>query len=218
MPALAPKQDVADGSRLQSARSARRAATRALRPADNSGLTPRPSGYPSRQPGSSAPRCPLNVAAPSAIIGLGNEGSAAAYVCCCGVCVLCATETRAVLSTLQGDPYACPGAERERPRRTLSTHAPRRLPRPDPHPWPLPPRARPPCLPPALQRTQAAPGTTPSPAQRPQPNALERGCPCTPSRPPRRAHPRIRGRLNLRTLRACRPPWVSTAIDVLRPG
>jgi hypothetical protein len=35
-----------------------------------------------------------------------------------------------------------------------------------------------------------------------KPDAVERGRPSTPSRPPRRTHPRILGRLNLRTLRA----------------
>ena len=36
----------------------------------------------------------------------------------------------------QGDPDTDPGAERERPRRTLGPHSPRRLPRPHPHPRP----------------------------------------------------------------------------------
>jgi hypothetical protein len=38
----------------------------------------------------------------------------------------------------QGDPDTDPGAERERPCRTLGAHSPRRLPRPDSHPRPPP--------------------------------------------------------------------------------
>jgi hypothetical protein len=71
----------------------------------------------------------------------------------------------------QGDQNTGPGAERECSRRTLSTNAPRRLPRPDPHPRPSPPRARPPRLPPPLQRAQATPRTRPPPTQWPQTDA-----------------------------------------------
>jgi putative transposase len=52
-----------------------------------------------------------------------------------------------------------------------------------------------------LQRAQAAPCATATAARWPRPNAAERDRPLTPPRPPRRTHPRIRGRLNLRTLR-----------------
>src|SRR5438046_1801351 len=58
---------------------------------------------------------------------------------------------------LQGDPHACPGAERERLRRALGPHSPRRVSRPDPHPRPPASRARAPHLPLPLQRAQAAP-------------------------------------------------------------
>jgi hypothetical protein len=92
-----------------------------------------------------------------------------------------------------------PGAERERPRRTLGPHNPSRLPRPDPHPRPRPPRTRAPHLPPPLQPAQAAPRARAATARQPRPNSAEHDSPRTPPGAPRRTHPRIRGRLNLRT-------------------
>src|SRR6266511_4264984 len=101
----------------------------------------------------------------------------------------------------QGDPYAGPGAERERLRRALDTHAPHRLPRSNPHPRPPPPRECAPHLPPPLQPAQATPRAAAAAAGQPRPNAAERDRSLTPPRPPRRTHPRIRGRLNLRSER-----------------
>lgn len=99
-------------------------------------------------------------------------------------------------------PDAGTGAKRERSRRALGSHAPCRLPRSNPDPRPPPPRARAPHLPSPLQRPQAAPCAPATAARRPRPNAAKRHRSLTPPRPPGRTHPRIRGRLNLRTLRA----------------
>jgi hypothetical protein len=53
-------------------------------------------------------------------------------------------------------------------------------------------------------RVAAAPTTL-----RPRPNAGDRACRPSPSRSPRRTHPRIRGRPSLRTLRGGSPPSTS---------
>jgi hypothetical protein len=53
-----------------------------------------------------------------------------------------------------------------------------------------------------LQPTQATSSAPASAAQRPRPDATQLGRPPTLTRTPWRTHPRIRGRLNLRTLRA----------------
>src|SRR5262249_19539457 len=100
----------------------------------------------------------------------------------------------------QGDPYTRPGAERKRLRRTLGGHAPYRVPRSNPYRRPPTPRACASHLPAPLQRAQAARRATTAAPRRPQPNAAERDRSLTPPRPPRRTHPRIRGRLSLRTV------------------
>jgi putative transposase len=82
----------------------------------------------------------------------------------------------------------------------------RRLPRPDPHPRLAPSRACAPCLPPSLQRAQATPRSPTPSARRPRPHAADNACRPTPPRPARRTHPRIRGRLSLRTLRGVSSP------------
>jgi hypothetical protein len=74
-------------------------------------------------------------------------------------------------------------------------------------------RARAPCLPPPLQRAQAAPCAPPAPTERPRPNAAAPDRPPTPARPHRRTHPRIRGRLKMRTLRG--PPPTRTPHPLL---
>jgi putative transposase len=56
-------------------------------------------------------------------------------------------------------------------------------------------------LPPALQRAQAAPRATARAARAPRRKAANRDRSVTRPRPSRRTHPRIRGRLSLRTLR-----------------
>jgi putative transposase len=66
---------------------------------------------------------------------------------------------------------------------------------------PPPPRACTPRLPPPLQRTQATPNPAPPTAQRPRADPAEPDRHRTPPRSPWRAHPRIRGRMSLRTLR-----------------
>jgi hypothetical protein len=56
-------------------------------------------------------------------------------------------------------------------------------------------------LPLPLQRTQATPSPPRTSTQRPCADATERDCSSTTARPARRTHPRIRGRLSLRTRR-----------------
>jgi hypothetical protein len=102
----------------------------------------------------------------------------------------------------QSDPHTGPSAERERLRRALRTHRPLRLPRSDPYRRPTPPRTCPPRLSPPLQRAQATPRVGAIASPRSRPNAVRSDYLPTPPRPPRPTHPRIRGRLYLRTLRA----------------
>jgi putative transposase len=60
------------------------------------------------------------------------------------------------------------------------------------YPRPPPSRARAPRLPLSLQRAQATSRAPPPTTERPRPNAAERDCSPTSSRPPRRTDPRIR--------------------------
>src|SRR6266516_1686505 len=98
--------------------------------------------------------------------------------------------------------FSNPTPERERLRRALGPHHSRRLPRPDPHPRAPPPPARAPRLPPPLQQAQAASCAAAPAARRRRSSAAEHRPLSTPPRPAGRTHPRIRGRLSLRTLRA----------------
>jgi putative transposase len=82
--------------------------------------------------------------------------------------------------------------------------SPLRLPRPNAHPRPTPPRTRPARLSPQLQRAQTAPSARPHPTGWPRRDAVGPARSPAASRPPRRTHPRIRGRLSLRTLRVDR--------------
>jgi hypothetical protein len=83
----------------------------------------------------------------------------------------------------------------------LDTHPPHRLPRSNPHPRPPPPRTCASHLPPPLQQTQTTPRARAPTTKWARTNPAERDRSPELPRPPRRTHPRIRGRLNLRTLR-----------------